>query len=63
MEKNNYVDELKDIKELMDKNLFNYIDEIKKIWRNFNDQNKKITFKYLQILCNLAQEYFLLVTA
>lgn len=41
--------------------LLSYIFEFKSIWKNLNSQNKKTFIEYLSILCDLAEEYFLII--
>lgn len=39
--------------------IMNVINEIKKVWSVMNSQNKENILQYLQLLCELAQNYFL----
>jgi len=37
--------------------------EFKNIWKELKNENKTYVIQYMQILCKLAQEYFLLIDA
>ena len=40
------------------KNVVGHIFQLKDVWDILSEENKKIIFKYMQILCCMAQEYF-----
>ncbi len=39
-------------------NVMDQIFQLKDVWSILSKENKKIIFTYMQILCNMAQEYF-----
>jgi hypothetical protein len=43
--------------------ILNYIFEFKSIWKSLNPENKDIFIDYMKILCELSQEYFLMIDA
>lgn len=42
--------------------LLNKVFELKSIWKQLRRENKDIVIKYMQILCELAQNYFIKIT-
>lgn len=52
----------KEIKEAAtdEKTIMSKIFELKSIWGTLSSANKSIIFEYMQTLCNIAQEYFIL---
>ena len=43
-----------------DSSIINKIFEFKNLWKRFDKNNKIVIIQYLQILCELSQEYFLI---
>ena len=60
--KNKIDDEKKFIKlfenDINDSNVVNHIFEIKSLWTQLNDSNKKYVIQYMQLLCEISQEYY-----
>ena len=42
-----------------DSNILNNIFEIKSLWKQLNDNNKKYVIQYMQLLCEISQEYYI----
>lgn len=40
-----------------DNNMLNNIFEIKKLWKQLNNENKENVKRYMQLLCEISQEY------
>ncbi len=47
-----------DVNKNKNKNVMDQIFQLKDVWGILSKENKKIIFTYMQILCNMAQEYF-----
>ncbi len=47
-----------DVNKNKNKNVMDQIFQLKDVWDILSEENKKIIFTYMQILCNMAQEYF-----
>jgi len=41
-----------------DTSILDNVFEIKSLWKILNEQNKKYVVQYMQLLCEIAQEYF-----
>ena len=44
-----------------DSSMVNRIFEFKDLWKKLDENNKKVVIQYLQVLCELAQEYFIII--
>lgn len=53
-----YDEDLKD-----NSSLANRVLEFKGIWEKLSNDNKQLTWQYMQFLCQLAQEYFVILYA
>nr|QBK89283.1 MAG: hypothetical protein LCMiAC02_03780 [Mimivirus LCMiAC02] len=47
-----------DVNKNKNKNVIDHIFQLKDVWGILSEENKKIIFKYMQILCHMAQKYF-----
>lgn len=43
-----------------EKTIMNKIFELKSVWKTFSLENKNIIFEYMRVLCDLAQQYFII---
>lgn len=48
-----------DVSDLGDDSLSGKVFEFKNIWKGLKEENKQIVIQYMQILCTLAQDYFI----
>ena len=57
-----YSDDLKDVVKKNDTNVLNDVISLKSVWNEFKKENKQIVILNMQILCELAQLYFNVVS-
>lgn len=43
-----------------EKTIMNKIFELKSVWKTFSSDNKNTIFEYMRVLCDIAQQYFII---